>query len=58
MLLRFLLTLLVFAAAAADQTAKNSSTTSTSKKSMAKTATAIIHTTAGDLKCELFHDIW
>lgn len=57
MLLRSLLALLVLVAAAATgQTAKNSSTTSTSKKSTAKAPTAVIHTTAGDLKCELFPD--
>ncbi|HWX56702.1 MAG TPA: peptidylprolyl isomerase [Verrucomicrobiae bacterium] len=62
MLLRSLLALLVLTVTAGGQTTKKTSTPSTSKKSTSKAATpakqptAIIHTTAGDLKCELFSE--
>lgn len=59
----FALILLSLGLAAMAQTAGKKSSTSAAKKAPAKTAaspakapTAVIHTTAGDMKCELFPD--
>ncbi len=62
MLLRSILTLLVLTIAASSQTSKKSTAPSSMQKTTKKAAapagppTAILHTTAGDLKCELFPD--
>ena len=62
MLLRCILTLLVVAVTASGQTSKKSAAPATAHKATSKAAApsgppaAVLHTTAGDLKCELFPD--
>ena len=62
MLLRSILTLLVLTLATSSQTSKKTTAPPTAQKTTKKATppsgppTAILHTTAGDLKCELFPD--